>query len=69
MEKCVVKLVYDRVSHIKLLTIFSLNCVIFMRALLKLNLLVRTLTIGSIKPLLRNLVNPLMIALLSLTLL
>jgi hypothetical protein len=33
---------------------FSLNCAILMRALLKLNILVRTLTIGCIKAFLRN---------------
>jgi hypothetical protein len=43
------------VSHtLKLLIMFDLNFTIFMRALLKLSLLIRTLTISSIKPSLRN---------------
>jgi hypothetical protein len=47
--------VYDRVLHFKLLMMFGLSFVILMRALLKLSHLIRTLTIGNIKPLLRNL--------------
>jgi hypothetical protein len=49
--------VYDRVSHLKLLTIFGLNCATLMRPLLRLSLLVKILTIGSTKPFLRNLGN------------
>jgi hypothetical protein len=45
----------------------SLNFVIIMRALLKLSHLIRKLTIGNIKPSLRNLVSLLMIALLGLS--
>jgi hypothetical protein len=45
----------------------GLNFAILMRALVKLNLLVITLTIGSIKPFLRNLESLLMIALLGLS--
>jgi hypothetical protein len=47
--------VYDRVLHFELLMMFGLSFVILMRALLKLSHLIRTLTIGNIKPLLRNL--------------
>jgi hypothetical protein len=47
--------VYDHVFHLKRLTMCGLNCAILMRAHLKLNLLIKILTIGSIKPLLRNL--------------
>jgi hypothetical protein len=51
--------VYDRVSWtLKLLMMFDLSLAILMRALLKLSHLVRTLTIGNIKPLLRNLESP-----------
>jgi hypothetical protein len=51
--------VYDRVScTLKLLMMFDLSLAILMRALLKLSHLVRTLTIGNIKPLLRNLESP-----------
>jgi hypothetical protein len=51
--------VYDRVSCIlKLLMMFDLSLAILMRALLKLSHLVRKLTIGNIKPLLRNLESP-----------
>jgi hypothetical protein len=47
------------VSHtLKLLMMFGLNYTILMRALLKLSLLMRTLTIGSIKPFLRNQESP-----------
>jgi hypothetical protein len=46
----------------KLFMMFGLNCAILMRAHLKLNLLVRTPIIGSIRPFLRNLMNLLMIA-------
>jgi hypothetical protein len=53
----------------KLLMMFSLNCAIPMRVLLRLSLLVRILIIGSTKLSLRNLVNLLMIALLCLSLL
>jgi hypothetical protein len=52
---------------LKLLMMFGINYAIFMRAHLKLNLLVRILTIGSTKPLLRNLQSPWMIALLGLS--
>jgi hypothetical protein len=46
-------------SHtLKLLMMFVLNCAILMRALLKLNLLVRTLTVGSSKPFLKNQESP-----------
>jgi hypothetical protein len=41
--------VYDRVSHLELLTISSLSCAIHMRCLLRLNQHVEILTIGSIK--------------------
>jgi hypothetical protein len=51
----------------KLLMIFDLNCVTLMRALVKLNLLIRIPTIGSIKSFLRNLESLLMIALLDLS--
>jgi hypothetical protein len=51
----------------KLLMIFDLNCAILMRAHLKLNHLVRILTIGSIKALLRNLESTWMIAFLGLS--
>jgi hypothetical protein len=44
--------------------IFGLNCVIVMRALLRLSLLIKILTIGNTKLSLRNLVNLLMITLL-----
>jgi hypothetical protein len=47
--------VYDRVLHFELLMMFGLSFIILMRALLKLSHLIRTLTIGNIKPLLRNL--------------
>jgi hypothetical protein len=47
---------------------FDLNCVTLMGARLKLNLLIRTPIIGSIRFFLRNLVNLLMIALLGLSL-
>jgi hypothetical protein len=46
----------------------DLNCAILMRALMKSNLLIRTLIINSIRLFLRNLVNLLMIALLGLSL-
>jgi hypothetical protein len=46
----------------------GLNCAILMRALLKSNLLIRTLIIDSIRLFLRNLVNLLMIDLLGLSL-
>jgi hypothetical protein len=46
----------------------GLNCAIYMRALLKLSHLVRTLIIDNIRLFLRNLVNLLMIALLGLSL-
>jgi hypothetical protein len=59
--------VYDRVSHLELFIMFDLNCTILMRALLRLCLHVKILTIGSTKPSLRNLVNLLMIALLGLS--
>jgi hypothetical protein len=39
----------------KLLMMFGSNCAILMRALMKSSHLIRTLTIGNIKPLLRNL--------------
>jgi hypothetical protein len=48
---------------------FDLNCAILMRALLRLSLHAKIFTIGNIKPSLRNLVNHLMIILLSLSLL
>jgi hypothetical protein len=44
----------------------NLNCATLMRALVKLSRLIRTLTIDSIKPLLKNLLNRLMITLLGL---
>jgi hypothetical protein len=50
----------------KLLITFGLNCAKLMRALVKLNLLITTLTIGNIKHFLRNL-SLLMIALLGLS--
>jgi hypothetical protein len=46
--------VYDRVSHLKTLMMFGLNCAILMRALLKLSHHVRILTIGSTKLSLRT---------------
>jgi hypothetical protein len=52
---------------LQLLMIFGLNCAILMRVLLRLSLHVKILTIGSIRPSLRNLVNLLMIALLDLS--
>jgi hypothetical protein len=56
------------VSHtLKLLMMFGLNCALLMRALLRLSLLIKILTIGNIKPSLRNLENLLMIALLGLS--
>jgi hypothetical protein len=58
------------VSHtLKLLMMFGLNFTILLRALLKLSHLIRTLTIGNIKPFLRNLESLQMIALLGLSLL
>jgi hypothetical protein len=48
---------------------FDLNCATLIRALLKLSLHVKILIIGNTKPSLRNLVNPLMLALLGLSLL
>jgi hypothetical protein len=51
----------------KLLIMFTLNCAILMRTLVKLNLLIRTLTIDSIKHFLRNLESLLMIDLLGLS--
>jgi hypothetical protein len=54
---------------LKLLMMFGLSFAIFMRALLKLSHLVRTLTIGNIKSFLRNLESLWMIALLDLSLL
>jgi hypothetical protein len=52
---------------LKLLMMFGLNCALLMRALLRLSLLIKILTIGNIKPSLRNLENLLMIALLGLS--
>jgi hypothetical protein len=46
---------------------FDLNCATLMRALVKSNLLVRTLTIAIIKPFFSNLENLLMIILLGLS--
>jgi hypothetical protein len=47
------------VSHtLKLLMMFDLSFVILMRAPVKLSHLVMTLTIGNIKPFLRNLKSP-----------
>jgi hypothetical protein len=43
---------------LKLLMMFDLSFVILIRALLKLSHLVRTLTIGNIKPFLRNMESP-----------
>jgi hypothetical protein len=58
------------VSHtLKLLMMFGLSFAIFMRDLVKLSHLIRTLTIGNIKLFLRNLESPQMIALLVLSLL
>jgi hypothetical protein len=54
---------------LKLLMMFDLNCAVLMRALLRLSLLIKILTIDSTKLSLRNLVNLLMIALLGLSLL
>jgi hypothetical protein len=54
---------------LKLLMMFDLNCAVLMRALLRLILLIKILTIDSTKLSLRNLVNLLMIALLGLSLL
>jgi hypothetical protein len=51
----------------KLLMMFDSNCAIYMRTLLKLSRHVRILIIDSIKHLLRNLLNLLMIALLDLS--
>jgi hypothetical protein len=48
---------------------FSLNCAVPMRVLLRLSLLIRILIIGNTKLSLRNLVNLLMTALLGLSLL
>jgi hypothetical protein len=59
--------VYERVLHLEMAHEFSLKCAILTRVLLKLSLLVRTLTIGSIKPPLRHLLNLLMIDLLGLS--
>jgi hypothetical protein len=56
--------VYDRVSYLEIAHDVWLK--LFIRALLRLSLRVNILTIGSIKPSLRNLVNLLMIALLGL---
>jgi hypothetical protein len=61
--------VYDVSRTLKLLIIFGLSFAILMRALLKLSHLIRTLTIGNIKPFLRNLESSWMIALLYLSLL
>jgi hypothetical protein len=58
--------VYDRVAHLKTAHDVLLNATL-MRALVKLSHLIRTTTIDSINPLLRNLVNRLMIALLGLS--
>jgi hypothetical protein len=63
------KNVYDRVSHLKLLTMFGLRCAIPMRDLLRLSLPVRIRIICNIRLLLRNLVNHWMTALLILSLL
>jgi hypothetical protein len=49
--------VYDRFSHLELLTMFGLSCAIPMRDLLRLSLYVGILIIGSTKLSLRNLVN------------
>jgi hypothetical protein len=54
---------------LKLPMMFGLNCAILMSALLRLNLLIKVLTIVNIKLFLRNLENLLMIALLDLCLL
>jgi hypothetical protein len=56
------------VSHtLKPLMMFGLSFAILMRALVKLSHLIRTLLIGNIKSFPKNLVNPLMIALLGLS--
>jgi hypothetical protein len=57
-------------SHtLKLLMMFGLNFVIFMRALLKLSYLIRALTVDNIKHFLRNLESLYMTALLGISLL
>jgi hypothetical protein len=43
---------------LKLLTMFGLSFAILMRALVKLSHLIRTLTIGNIKPFLKKLESP-----------
>jgi hypothetical protein len=58
--------VYDRVSHLEIAHDVWLKLCNTYEALLRLHLLVKILTIGNIKPLLRNLVNLLMIVLLGL---
>jgi hypothetical protein len=58
MTTALVRNVYNHVSHLETLMMFGLNFTILMRSLLKSSHLVRTPTIGNIKPFLRNLESP-----------